>query len=134
MTTPPCGQNFYNRTGVITSSNYPNNYDNDSDCSYLIRINKAESITFVVHDFISEPDEDYLSYGKGYSVYPDSGSTPADYPVLSGALTTQSGISRMNKIFSFESDSVWLHWHADSKNSERGFNISFSSGKEKTLF
>nr|XP_054772899.1 uncharacterized protein LOC129280935 [Lytechinus pictus] len=122
VTTPLCGQNFYNRTGAITSPNYPNNYDNNNNCTYLIRVSRMESIHFTVHEFKSETGKDYLSYGEGYSVYPDPGSTPADYPMLSGY-----SLVKKNKTFDFEWDNIWLHWHTDSEYSQKGFNISYST-------
>ncbi|XP_041483848.1 CUB and sushi domain-containing protein 2-like [Lytechinus variegatus] len=122
VTTPLCGQNFYNRTGVITSPNYPNNYDNNNNCTYLIRVSRTESIHFTVHEFMSETGKDYLSYGEGYSVYPDPGSTHADYPMLSGYT-----LVRKNATFDFEWDNIWLHWHTDSEYSKKGFNISYST-------
>ena len=55
--------------GYVTSPNYPNSYNNDSDCSWIIRASRGHKITFKVLDFLLEADQqcrkDYLEIYDG---------------------------------------------------------------------
>ena len=56
-------------TGVITSPNYPNMYDNDDDCAWLIQVDRNHVVTFTFEDFDVEPHSncsyDYVALYDG---------------------------------------------------------------------
>lgn len=43
-----CGGNQTGREGIITSPNYPNNYDSLTECQWLITVNPAFTIRFEI--------------------------------------------------------------------------------------
>ena len=60
-----CGSVSTQPSGIITSPNYPDVYNNRLFCIYLVRIHNARSVTFYFTDFTTEIFKDSLEYGVG---------------------------------------------------------------------
>ncbi|RZC32589.1 cubilin, partial [Asbolus verrucosus] len=76
-----CGGKYVADKARIMSPNYPNNYDKNDTCSYLIEVGEGHMIKLEFEDFdLYEPTEDCFSNNQSYvKVY--DGPT-VDYPVL----------------------------------------------------
>ncbi|XP_021378643.1 deleted in malignant brain tumors 1 protein-like [Mizuhopecten yessoensis] len=56
-----CSSSYSTETGDIQSINYPQNYENDSDCLYVITPPKSHSpYALVIQDLVMHDDEDFL--------------------------------------------------------------------------
>ena len=56
-----CGGNFSDASGVLTSPNYPGNYPDDADCTFLISGPDDSYISFTITNMDIE-DDDECSY------------------------------------------------------------------------
>ena len=50
-----CGGLMTGVEGVITSPNYPHNYDSDDDCGWLVTVDRDHVVQFTFEDFDVEP-------------------------------------------------------------------------------
>ena len=66
-----CGGNFSDASGVLTSPNYPGNYPDDADCTFLISGPDGSVISFTITNMDIEDDDecsfDVLKIGDGDS-------------------------------------------------------------------
>ena len=66
-----CGGNFSDASGVLTSPNYPGNYPDDADCTFLISGPDDSYISFTITNMDIEDDDDcsfdVLKIGDGDS-------------------------------------------------------------------
>lgn len=57
-----CGGNYTDHYGVFMSPNYPNAYNNNSQCTYTISPSTISSITLIFETFeLDRSFEDYIS-------------------------------------------------------------------------
>ncbi|VDI21612.1 cubilin, partial [Mytilus galloprovincialis] len=106
-----------NTSGIITSPNYPSDYNNDLDCEYIIKSPTKQPITLVFEDFDIEDDDDctkdYVSVKDGTNIL--LGTFCGDnipYPLLA-----LSGV-------------IILKFHSNNEDSEKGFRAVFNDSQE----
>ena len=70
LTGQSCDSYFTTLTGTLTSPNYPSNYPNNADCSFVIDIQHTGATSVVVrfNDFQLEDRYDLLYFGQGTHV------------------------------------------------------------------
>ena len=54
---PSCSSEVTADSGFVTSPNYPNNYPNEADCSYVMRLASGGRIALEFADFQTEHDD-----------------------------------------------------------------------------
>ena len=96
-----CGGYFTTWTGTLTSPNYPSDYYNNADCSYIIDLQHtgATSIGFHFNDFELETSYEFLHYGEGVHVNISRLGTFNGYNIPPDTVVTGSQMW-----FSFQSD------------------------------
>lgn len=47
--------NVFTCAGVLTSPNYPSNYDSDDDCGWLLEVDTSHVVQLTFEDFDVEP-------------------------------------------------------------------------------
>ncbi|XP_063411500.1 CUB domain-containing protein 2-like [Mytilus trossulus] len=106
-----------NTSGIITSPNYPGEYNNDFDCEYIIQSPTKQPITLVFDDFDIEDDDDctkdYVTVKDGANIL--LGKFCGDdipYPLLA-----LSGV-------------IILNFHSNNKDTERGFRAVFNDSQD----
>ncbi|GAA6082922.1 CUB and sushi domain-containing protein 1 [Tachysurus ichikawai] len=55
-----CGGTLRGQSGVITSPNYPQEYNNNADCTWTVLAEPGDTIALVFTDFQLEEDYDVL--------------------------------------------------------------------------
>ncbi|CAL8294544.1 unnamed protein product [Merluccius merluccius] len=55
-----CGGTLRGQSGVITSPNYPGEYNNNADCTWTVLAEPGDTIALVFSDFQLEDDYDLL--------------------------------------------------------------------------
>ncbi|XP_070564554.1 cubilin-like [Ptychodera flava] len=110
----PCGGNYTTKNDTvlrITSPNYPDNYDNNEYCEWIIDTTYPGS-SFLVHlrDLKTERWYDWLDIGEGDDI--DDEATRVHH--LSGRV-------RPWLYWSSESDQLWITFYTDSDVTYRGF-------------
>ena len=101
-------------TGNITSVNYPSDYPNNADCSYIIEVTDASSIGIHFRDFKTQPENDVLHYGHGNVVNMDD------------VLDTYQGISIPDDI-TVQGNAVWFRFVSDDSVADRGYWLTWQS-------
>ena len=113
MTTISCGTQAARVTipgTILTSPNYPNYYDNNLECTTVVRFPPGELIQLEFLDFELESGSDWLEIRDGDNAYANQiGSR------LSGVQNPGSIISSGNALY--------LHFLTDGSVKERGFKI-----------
>ncbi|XP_071479800.1 blastula protease 10-like [Diadema antillarum] len=108
-----CVFTFTEASGEIRSPNYPNNYNDMTDCTYRIKGGKDSSITIIFRDFDLEDhatcDYDYLAVQTG-----DNSGQGAKY---CGSTFPPARYVR--------NDELVLTFHSDQYVNGRGFRISY---------
>ncbi|XP_052285052.1 tolloid-like protein 1 [Dreissena polymorpha] len=102
---------FTNPYGVITSPNYPLDYENYTDCEWAIRAQEGKRIKLDFTSFITENNHDCLEIFNGPSTsYPSIGK-------FCGS-ATPSG-------FRSQSNSVYFVFKTDGSVTNRGFSLTY---------
>ena len=118
--------NYYSETGVLTSPNYPEPYNNRENCNFFIKIALAESIRLVFHYFVTEHDKDILIFGPGplIDLYLYD---PENFIELHGNLTV---LPIEDRTYEFNyTNQVWLNWYTDRGFTSNGFFMTWEAGK-----
>lgn len=55
-----CGGTLRGQSGIITSPNYPQDYNNNADCTWTVLAEPGDTIALVFTDFQLEEDYDVL--------------------------------------------------------------------------
>uniref|UniRef100_A0AC35TJA2 CUB domain-containing protein n=1 Tax=Rhabditophanes sp. KR3021 TaxID=114890 RepID=A0AC35TJA2_9BILA len=109
-----CPSSLYNKpTGILTSTNYPQNYLNYLDCYYQINAAVGERILLTINDFVTQSGYDYLQiYGERTSL-----------KRLTGRLTN------LGQSYNFVSASNYmgLQFHSDSSIVAKGWSATYVS-------
>lgn len=114
-----CPKTFYNSSlGMISSSNYPKNYDNNLDCKYIINVPTNKRVEIIFPAFSTQNYSDYLEIWDG----PDVGNG-----FLIGNFSGSS-LKKWNKIYS-TGNFMSLFFHTDSTVTSSGWSGLFYARK-----
>ncbi|XP_033628985.1 uncharacterized protein LOC117291426 [Asterias rubens] len=106
---------------IIKSPNYPLNYDNNTECTWLITGLPGRRFQMIFEDFLLE---------RGYdSVVVGSGLDPTDQ---SSVYTTLSGSSQPDNIV-LGVDTAWITFTSDGSIVDRGFSIALQNANDCEL-
>lgn len=111
-----CGGNYFSSVGVIRTPNFPNSYDPDLECTWVISAPAGRQIQLNVTDFVLENDMcqfDYLQIRNGKT---------ASSPLIG----SYCGIN-IPKLITSQTNSLYLFFKTDSSRSEMGFQIYWKS-------
>ncbi|XP_025082446.1 uncharacterized protein LOC112557056 isoform X3 [Pomacea canaliculata] len=127
-----CGGDIYGDEGVVSSPNYPANYDNLRDCEWRITVEDSFNIRVDIHDLDIRP-YNYGYYCAGDSLlftgaYPFGYSTGLYYRVCG----TYYGYYRGPPIYS-TNNSLTMRFVSDWENTGRGFNASWRKACDMIL-
>ncbi|XP_070564553.1 cubilin-like [Ptychodera flava] len=116
-----CGKmNLTDPEGVILSPNHPNEYPDNMDCVWVIRLPDGyedHRVRVTFHYFDLEYREDYLITGSGDQV---------DENIIS----TFTGDVIPDPVTSFDS-TMWLRFFSDESITATGFNITYTSTTDR---
>ncbi|XP_077864847.1 cubilin-like [Saccoglossus kowalevskii] len=111
-----CEGNYTTKNGTIlriTSPGYPDDYDNNENCEWLVTASSPDS-TFIVHlrDLSTEKWFDYLDIGEGHDL--NDASTRVHH---------MSGRIRPWFFWSSSTDKLWFNFYSDFWTTYRGFMV-----------
>ena len=120
----PCNSISTATSGVVKSTNYPDNYPVNEDCFYVIDVPDIDGVGIRIDfmDFSVEPNYDFLYYGEG-----------TDASDLSTALGSLTGGGRQPPI-EIEGGAMWLRFISDGSISQRGFNLTWTSTSPQGVY
>uniref|UniRef100_A0AAX7V0K9 CUB and Sushi multiple domains 2 n=1 Tax=Astatotilapia calliptera TaxID=8154 RepID=A0AAX7V0K9_ASTCA len=111
---PMCGGQLRGPSGVITSPNYPVQYDNNANCTWVITAtDTSKVIKLTFEDFDLERGYDTLTVGDGEVV----GDQKTIFHVLSGSTTPDLVVSTSHQ--------MWLNFKTDDTSGSLGFKVSY---------
>uniref|UniRef100_A0A3B4AL78 Uncharacterized protein n=1 Tax=Periophthalmus magnuspinnatus TaxID=409849 RepID=A0A3B4AL78_9GOBI len=111
---PMCGGQLKGPGGVITSPNYPVQYDNNANCTWVITAtDPTKVIKLTFEDFDLERGYDTLTVGDGEVV----GDQKTVFHVLSGTTTPDLVVSTSHQ--------MWLNFKTDDTSGSLGFKVSY---------
>ena len=119
-----CGGTFTEISGTFTSPNHPEDYGNDLQCVYYIRVDTLglSSINITIHDLnlenVGPAYFDYIDYGMGWTVGQFH-------------LGELHGTMEEEQTLRIETDySIWLLFESDESNYRpfSGFSLSWEIG------
>ncbi|XP_017162838.1 CUB and sushi domain-containing protein 2 [Poecilia reticulata] len=111
---PMCGGQLKGPSGVITSPNYPVQYDNNANCTWIITAtDTSKVIKLTFEDFDLERGYDTLTVGDGELV----GDQKTIFHVLSGTTTPDLVVSTSHQ--------MWLNFKTDDTSGSLGFKVTF---------
>ncbi|XP_067112326.1 CUB and sushi domain-containing protein 2 [Osmerus mordax] len=111
---PMCGGQLRGPIGIITSPNYPVQYDNNANCTWVITaMDTAKVIKLTFEDFDLERGYDTLTVGDGAVV----GDQKTVFHVLSGTSTPDLVVSTSHQ--------MWLNFKTDDTSGSLGFKVSY---------
>ncbi|XP_022107899.1 cubilin-like isoform X2 [Acanthaster planci] len=113
-----CGGNFSTPTGDFHSHNYPNNYDHNTDCTWLITVAEDHRVKLTFLDFQLEGASCQYDYVRVYD------GPSLNYPVL----LTQCGDGLPDPPTIYSSDrQMFIRMLADGSVSRRGFHATYET-------
>ncbi|XP_031645143.1 LOW QUALITY PROTEIN: CUB and sushi domain-containing protein 1 [Oncorhynchus kisutch] len=111
---PMCGGQLRGPNGIITSPNYPVQYDNNANCTWvIIATDTTKVIKVTFEDFDLERGYDTLTVGDGAAV----GDQKTVFHVLSGTTTPDLVVSTSHQ--------MWLNFKTDDTSGSQGFKVSY---------
>ena len=116
-----CGGHFTEPNGILTSPNWPNEYNNRDACAYYINVPDATQIVYYFTEFSTEFDKDLLYWGQGYST---GGST--DLQAYQGDPTD---LGPFTLDLTRNSDPLWFLWETDRNVGQRGWRMVYAAGQ-----
>ena len=120
-----CGGVFKSDRGVIMSPNYPNNYDSNDDCGWLVEVDTNHVVQLMFEDFDVEPHSN-CSYDH-VALY-DGNST--DAPLL----LMHCGRDLPNPaLIKSTSNQMFIRLKADGSVASKGFKANFTRGCGATI-
>ncbi|XP_070536661.1 cubilin-like [Ptychodera flava] len=115
-----CGGYLTDETGVISSPNYPGNYDHNDRCAWLIETPEGSVITSTFTDFDIESHDscrfDYLSARNGG--HPDSPQISGENPWCGNEHPDH---------FTTSSNQLFMIFRTDNSASKRGFRLEWTT-------
>jgi len=117
-----CGGRFKGTYGTIHSPNYPQNYDHDSDCGWLLEVPVNHIVELTFSDFDVEPFTnctfDYVAVYDG----PNMNEGTAEIARFCGSSVPNPPVIRST------SNQMFIRLKADGSVSARGFLANFTMG------
>ncbi|KAJ8268254.1 hypothetical protein COCON_G00134260 [Conger conger] len=111
---PMCGGQLRGPSGIITSPNFPVQYDNNANCTWVITTaDPSKVIKMTFEDFDLERGYDTLTVGDGASI----GDQKTVFHVLSGTTTPDLVVSTSHQ--------MWLNFKTDDTSGSLGFKVSY---------
>uniref|UniRef100_A0AAY4DRL0 CUB and Sushi multiple domains 2 n=1 Tax=Denticeps clupeoides TaxID=299321 RepID=A0AAY4DRL0_9TELE len=111
---PMCGGQLHGPSGIITSPNFPVQYDNNSNCTWIITAaDPSKVIKLMFEEFDLERGYDTLTVGDGANI----GDQRTVFHVLSGTTTPDLVVSTSNQ--------MWLNFKTDDTSGSLGFKVSY---------
>ncbi|KAF5908561.1 CUB and sushi domain-containing protein 2, partial [Clarias magur] len=111
---PMCGGQIRGPSGVITSPNFPVQYDNNANCTWIITASDpSKVIKLTFEDFDLERGYDTLTVGDGAII----GDQRTVFHVLSGTNTPDLVVSTSHQ--------MWLNFKTDDTSGSLGFKVSY---------
>ncbi|XP_055074905.1 CUB and sushi domain-containing protein 2 [Misgurnus anguillicaudatus] len=111
---PMCGGQLRGPNGVITSPNFPVQYDNNANCTWIITASDpSKVIKLTFEDFELERGYDTLTVGDGAVI----GDQRTVFHVLSGSTTPDLVVSTSHQ--------MWLNFKTDDTSGSLGFKVSY---------
>ncbi|XP_077982535.1 hatching enzyme 1.2-like [Glandiceps talaboti] len=93
----------------ISSPNYPEDYSNNQDCTWIVTNTDGGNIQLSFSNFITESSYDYVQFGNGNTAV----TSAAKY---SGEVVPANFIS--------SGDTAWIVFHSDGSNTNSGFVLT----------
>ncbi|XP_077995833.1 bone morphogenetic protein 1-like [Glandiceps talaboti] len=93
----------------ITSSNYPENYGDNEDCTWTVTNSDGGNILLNFVNFDTESGYDYVQFGSGSS--PDANAEK------------QTGNTAPSD-FTSSGDTAWIYFHSDGSQTRSGFQLT----------
>uniref|UniRef100_A0A8C1GP80 CUB and Sushi multiple domains 2 n=1 Tax=Cyprinus carpio TaxID=7962 RepID=A0A8C1GP80_CYPCA len=111
---PMCGGQLRGPSGIITSPNFPVQYDNNANCTWIITASDpAKVIKLTFEEFDLERGYDTLTVGDGAVI----GDQRTVFHVLSGTTTPDLVVSTSHQ--------MWLNFKTDDTSGSLGFKVSY---------
>ena len=110
--------------GTFTSLNFPNRYDNNMNCSWLITVDNSSVIYISFDALFTDGNNDYVKIYDGPSIY----STSMRYS--SGLYAHQPGPT---STFYSSTNQVFVVFITDGWNTNKGFSATYQSVKKKLI-
>ena len=120
-----CGGRVRGDTGVLISPNYPNNYNANDDCGWLLEVDNTHVVQFQFEDFDVEPHSN-CSYD--YVALYDGVSTDAPLLLLHCGKELPSPA-----VISSSGSQMYVRMKADGSVASKGFKANFTRGCGATL-
>ena len=111
---------------IITTPNYPENYDNDHDCEITIRFAATQKVSIVFEDFHVEANLGRSCRYDFLAIY--DGET-----TRSPIIEKECGKIRPGKTIQSTGNAMTLHFHTDQSESRTGFKIIANSIKNEGI-
>ena len=127
---------------IVTSPNYPRNYDNNMECKMTIRFAADEIVTITLDEF--NVDDYYISYNGlsyghyfGQYAYPFPSTCDYDYVTLYDGESTNSrfydiklcGKYSSGEIFRTTGNVATLRFRSNNYETRSGFKIHVNNGE-----
>ncbi|XP_073801119.1 uncharacterized protein isoform X1 [Danio rerio] len=114
LSTPMCGGQLRGPVGIITSPNFPVQYDNYANCTWIITASDpSKVIKLTFEEFGLEQSYDTLTVGDGSVI----GDQRTVFYVLSGTMTPDLVVSTSHQ--------MWLNFKTDFSIGFLGFKVSY---------
>ncbi|XP_052388948.1 CUB and sushi domain-containing protein 2-like [Carassius gibelio] len=111
---PMCGGQLRGPNGIITSPNFPVQYDNNANCTWIITASDpSKVIKLNFEEFDLERGYDTLTVGDGAVI----GDQRTVFHVLSGTTTPDLVVSTSHQ--------MWLNFKTDDTSGSLGFKVSY---------
>uniref|UniRef100_A0A672MSN1 CUB and Sushi multiple domains 2 n=1 Tax=Sinocyclocheilus grahami TaxID=75366 RepID=A0A672MSN1_SINGR len=111
---PMCGGQLRGPSGIITSPNFPVQYDNNANCTWIITASDpSKVIKLTFEEFDLERGYDTLTVGDGAVI----GDQRTVFHVLSGTTTPDLVVSTSHQ--------MWLNFKTDDTSGSLGFKVSY---------
>ncbi|XP_029110994.1 cubilin [Scleropages formosus] len=118
-----CGGVFTASSGEIHSPNFPNNYPNSVDCSWVINVDKGHRVLF---NFTVLEVESQLSCSWDYVAVHDGPSESSPLLARVCGMTPPPPITSSQNI-------IYVRFRSDNSNAHRGFSAQFSEACGATI-
>lgn len=103
--------------GTLSDGSGPQNYQDNTLCTYVITDPKQYSVGITFSDFATQQDHDYLRFWDGL---------PSD----SNLLLELSGTIPANSSYTLITDSLYITFETDDSLTDAGWNLSYNSNRE----
>ena len=116
-----CGGRMVAASGVITSPNYPNMYDDSDDCAWLLEVDENHVVSFTFEDFDVEPHSN-CSYD--YVALYDGANTSS--PLI---IQHCGAVLPVPNLFVSTGNQMYVRLKADGSVPTKGFKANFTRVK-----